>query len=119
MILNNLNLFAEQLLERLERIEQQLSLLTRQQNNTATDSDLMNVEQAAKFLRRSTTSIYILVSTKKIPYMKQGGRLYFSKNELLEWVRNSKRANGLGSTLSDSDITQIINKATGEYDSER
>ena len=35
-------------------------------------------------------TIYNLVSRRKIPHYKKGGRLYFDKQELTEWKRSGK-----------------------------
>jgi len=36
-------------------------------------------------------TIYGLVSERKIPHSKQGKRLYFSRQELLDWLKQGKR----------------------------
>lgn len=55
------------------------------------DSDqLLNIEQAANFLNLKVPTIYGLVSRSAIPNSKKGKRLYFSKNELLDWIKSGK-----------------------------
>ena len=36
-------------------------------------------------------SIYALVSQNKIPYMKKGKHLYFSRKELTDWIISGKK----------------------------
>ena len=36
-------------------------------------------------------TIYGLVAQSKIPFMKRGKKLYFSRKELTEWIRQGKR----------------------------
>lgn len=51
---------------------------------------LLNVEEAAKFLRVSVPAIRNLVRYKKIPHSKPTGKLVFNKSDLETWVQNSK-----------------------------
>jgi len=53
--------------------------------------DLMDVRQTAEFLGLSVNSIYLMSRTKKIPSMAQGKKLYFSKNEIRDWMKQGKR----------------------------
>lgn len=63
------------------------------QNKTKEDfhSDLLTAVDAAKYLNLAVPTIYALVATQTIPYMKQGKRLYFSKGELENWIKSGKR----------------------------
>jgi len=51
----------------------------------------MTVEQCAKFLNLSKATIYTLISQRKIPVMKRGKRCYFSKLELLEYLKAGRK----------------------------
>jgi excisionase family DNA binding protein len=53
--------------------------------------ELLNIAQVAQFLTLTKPTIYTLVSRGKIPSMKQGKRLYFSKADLIRWVKEGKR----------------------------
>jgi len=48
---------------------------------------LLTIKEAAVFLHLSVPTIYGYVSRSAIPVSKQGKRLYFSKQELTEWVK--------------------------------
>jgi excisionase family DNA binding protein len=48
---------------------------------------LMDVAEAANFLRVASNTIYGLVSQRRIPFRKAGRRLLFLESELLEWTR--------------------------------
>lgn len=61
--------------------------------------ELLTVSQAAEMLSISTATIYGYVHFRSIPCMKRRGRLYFSKDELLSWVKEGKR-----STMDEIDI---------------
>lgn len=50
-------------------------------------SDLMTIAEAAKFLNCSVPTIYTKTSKRTIPHHKQGKRVYFSRRELEQWVK--------------------------------
>lgn len=68
------------------------------------DDELLNVEEAAAFLKISEASLYTKVSRKEIPFSKPGKRLYFSRKELQDWISNArhKTANEIRSRLNRS-----------------
>ena len=68
-------------------------LLTTQvsENQQDTQPRLLNISQVAEYLTLSVPTIYGLVSKSQIPYMKRGKRLYFSRDEVSEWVKRGKR----------------------------
>lgn len=52
-------------------------------------NDLMTIAEAASFLKCSIPSLYVKTSKKLIPFHKQGKRIYFSKSELENWVKQA------------------------------
>jgi excisionase family DNA binding protein len=52
---------------------------------------LLTIQQAAEFLKLSVPTLYGLVSSSAIPVSKKTKRLYFSKQDLLLWVKESRR----------------------------
>ena len=52
---------------------------------------LMNVKEAAEFLRVAPKTLYGLVSQRRIPYRHAGRRLLFLESELIEWTRPPER----------------------------
>ena len=49
----------------------------------------LNVEQACHFLgNMPKPTLYFKCSKGDMPHIKQGGRLYFFKKELVGWLRN-------------------------------
>lgn len=58
-------------------------------SNQKTDLDEhFDVNGISKFLDMKPSGIYGLVHKRKIPHVKKGKRLYFFKNEIMEWLRN-------------------------------
>jgi excisionase family DNA binding protein len=61
------------------------------EHSTKDNEDLLNVQQAASLVSLSVPTIYGLVSRSEIPAFKKGKRLYFSKQELTEWIKAGRR----------------------------
>ena len=53
--------------------------------------DLLTVQEAGDFLSLSVPTIYSKVSRGELPVMKQGKRLYFSRAELLEFLKAGRK----------------------------
>jgi excisionase family DNA binding protein len=60
-------------------------------NQLHTRNQLLNISQVAEYLSLSVPTIYGLVSKSQIPSMKRGKRLYFSLDEITEWVKSGRR----------------------------
>lgn len=51
----------------------------------------LTVKQAAEFLGLSTATVYTKVSKQQLPVMKRGNRLYFSEEELIQYLKDGRR----------------------------
>ena len=51
----------------------------------------INIKEAAIVLGLAVPTIYSKASKGELPYMKRGKRLYFSRTELLEYIKGGKR----------------------------
>ncbi len=75
-----------------ESVNEIKQLLLQKTEDTKSDSDeLLTVEDTAKFLSLSVPTIYGLISKGDLPMMKRGKRCYFSKKELIEYLREGRR----------------------------
>jgi excisionase family DNA binding protein len=52
---------------------------------------LLTIQQAAEFLRLSVPTLYTKVSKGELPVMKRSKRLYFSRVELLEYLKEGRK----------------------------
>lgn len=74
---------------KLDRIEQ---LLQKQGQPVKTETDeILNLDEACMLLKLAKPTIYGLVSQRKLPHMKQGKKLYFSKKELTDWLKKGSK----------------------------
>lgn len=74
--------------KRLDKIEEILS-----ENSSATNSevDYIDAQKACEILKFTKPTLYSKVCKRELPFYKQGNRLYFSKAELLDWIKDGKR----------------------------
>jgi excisionase family DNA binding protein len=70
--------------------------------------DILDVKQAADFLRLQVTTLYEKTSLKIIPHFKKGNKLYFKRDELQTWVLDGKvKTNG---ELQSEAATYLMHK---------
>ena len=70
----------EALIKRFEELEGQLYIL----------KEVLNVEEAAKYLNISTGHLYRLTSTHEIPFSKPNGKhIFFERKALDDWKRRN------------------------------
>lgn len=67
------------------------ALIKNASSTTHTSPDLLTFKQACDLLGLSSSSIYNLVSQRRIPHSKKGKRLYFSRVELVSWINSGRR----------------------------
>jgi excisionase family DNA binding protein len=85
---NELPEVVRQLFEKVERIE---ALMAELEPKEPDENEILNIEEAAEFLKVSVGALYTKVSRQEIPYSKPGKRLYFNRIDLKEWIRLGKR----------------------------
>ncbi len=52
--------------------------------------ETLNIKEAADFLKLAITTLYEKTSRKLIPHFKKGNKLYFQRDELIEWIKKGK-----------------------------
>lgn len=106
--------------------------------------EIMTVEDVSAMLCKSVSTIYAMTSEHRIPYRKQGNKLYFLRSEITSWlmdsvvpkdtpkrrrkphgdensaemVRQSEEKTGENVSESDGSFTQIPQENCGDADSE-
>ena len=79
-----------QLFEKVLKIEELLHQKQETGEHQKTDDELLTVEQAAVFLNLKKSSIYSKVSRNELPVMKRSKKLYFSKLELMQYLKDGR-----------------------------
>lgn len=68
------------------------SLLLALNHSTQPEPDeLLTVESAASYLSIAVSTIYTKISRGELPVMKNGKRCYFSKTELLKYLKQGRQ----------------------------
>ncbi len=49
--------------------------------------EILDIHQAAEFLKLKITTLYEKTSRKQIPHLKKGNKLYFYLSELQNWIK--------------------------------
>ena len=57
-----------------------------EEKNENLNLEVLNVEEAAAYLKFSTTYLYRLCKEKKIPHVNYGRHIIFRKTDLYEWL---------------------------------
>ncbi len=80
--------------KRLAAIEEKLGgLIQRIDNPTASSPTWITSKQLAQHLGISVSAVTNL-RTNKIPYYKLGGKIYFKKQEIDEWIEKTRHKTG-------------------------
>lgn len=80
----------------------------KQEKEPTNTDELLTVEDAAKFLSLSVPTIYGLIHKGELPVMKRSKRCYFSRHELLDYLKQGRKKT-LAETASE------ISKETDAY----
>lgn len=72
-------------------IRNELKSYFEQQEEKEREDEIGGIELAIEVTKLAKPTIYGLVSERRIPHSKRGKKLYFSRKELKEWVKEGKR----------------------------
>jgi len=78
---------------------------------TETTNELLNVSEAAKFLSLAVPTVYSMVNRGELPYMKKTKRIYFSKSELLEYLKTGRKSTN--KEIQENAGSYLIDKRKG------
>jgi len=68
-----------------------LKAIRNNQPTTDQPEQLLTIQEAAEFLSLTVPTIYSKVSKGELPVMKRGKRLYFSRTELMEYLKQGRK----------------------------
>ena len=77
----------------------QLLLAKSSEKTSQTPDQLLTVNEAADFLCLAVTTVYTMVNKGELPVMKRSKRLYFSRIELMDYLKQGRKK-----TLSETAI---------------
>ena len=91
------NLTFDQLPNAVTMLTKEVSELKRlliekqEQPTTEQPEQLLTIQEAAEFLSLAVPTMYSKVSKNEIPFMKRSKRLYFSRTELMEYIKEGRK----------------------------
>ena len=88
-------------LSNIESLLHQFKELPIESATQSIEDEFLTTEEAAKFLSLTVSTIYALNHRRELPVMKRGKRCYFSKKELLDYLRKG-RSKTLNETEEES-----------------
>lgn len=68
-----------------------LKAVRNEQTPTDQPEQLLTIQEAAEFLSLTVPTMYSKVSKGELPVMKRSKRLYFSRTELLEYLKDGRK----------------------------
>ena len=68
-----------------------LKAVRNEQPTTNQPEQLLTIQEAAEFLSLTVPTMYSKVSKGELPVMKRSKRLYFSRTELLEYIKDGRK----------------------------
>ncbi len=99
---------VQKLHDRFDRIER--LILKRNEPIQSNASDLVTIQEAADLLHLSVPTCYTKVSKRELPHTKKGGRLYFSRQELLKWLQQGRRKTNAELEQEENDYLALKKK---------
>jgi excisionase family DNA binding protein len=82
----------EFIIERLNALDRKISILMESGNDKyPVQDEFLNIEEVARFINESKSSVYSRTSSRNIPFYKRGKRLMFKKSEIMSWLESGKK----------------------------
>lgn len=78
---------------------------------TEQPEQLLTVQEAAKFLNLTVSTIYSKCSRNQLPFMKRSKRLYFSSTELMEYLKEGRKKSN---AEIEQEVDSYLNKKGGK-----
>jgi excisionase family DNA binding protein len=88
-----------------------LKALRNEQPPTDHPEQLLTIQEAAEFLSLAVPTMYSKVSKGELPVMKRGKRLYFSRTELLEYLKAGRKKSN--TEIEQEAETYLLDKKKG------
>lgn len=72
----------------LSELSQIKSMMTKE---ISPNSEIGGIELAEKVTGLKKSTVYVMVHKNTIPFIKQGGKLYFKRSELISWIESGRK----------------------------
>jgi excisionase family DNA binding protein len=89
--MNNPFEVIEARLNNIETLLLDLKYTPKEQSKLSSTDELLTVQDTAKFLSLSVPTVYGLISKGELPVMKRSKRCYFSKVDLINYLKQGRK----------------------------
>lgn len=76
---------------RLNQIQSDISSLKELISSKKPQREISGIEMAVEITGMSKATIYSKVAKEEIPFIKRGGRLYFERTKLIDWIKAGRK----------------------------
>ena len=102
----------------LARIDDKLGIIAAWIQNGASQQDphaILTIDEAVAFTGYSKSAIHSATSKDKIPHFKRGNKLFFFKDELVEWLKSDSRPKrGKRFQVNDNSKESVVTNSNQE-----
>lgn len=114
---NDVPALCEEILKKVVLLENKVESIVRTQTEQETtqkndEEILLTLDETAEFLGLAKSTLYSKVCRRELPHSKRGNRLYFSKKELKEWLREGQRP--MLKDITQAAIREVITVRMGK-----
>ena len=101
-------------IEAMQKVEQKKKSESKEwsERKSKLKKELLTVQDTAKFLSLSVPTVYTLISKGELPVMKRSKRCYFSRVELINYLKQGRKKT-LAETASEADT--YLKKKGGKF----
>lgn len=99
MKVDNSNVFTalEMILDQIDEMRQSIKLIVspaESSEESISSSEPLDLDQVCRLTKKARSTIYRHCSKGNMPCYKNGKKLYFFRDEVMEWIRKEKKQNG-------------------------
>ena len=101
----------EHIIKALERLETKVDQI--HQNAQILNKPILDIMEAADLLRMSKFTLYAMTSKRILPFFKVGRKIFFDRDELVDFVRSKKHRHKSISEIESDAATRVITGKRG------
>lgn len=109
MKIDNSNVFTalEMILDQMDEMRQSIKLIAvpaATGEDSISRTEPLDLEQVCRLTKKARSTIYRHCSKGTMPCYKNGKKLYFFRDEVMEWIRKEKKLNASDFMMEAEDI---------------
>jgi excisionase family DNA binding protein len=89
--MTNFNVLFEELIRSISEKVSENIISSLNSSAIIEESTFLDISETAVLINLKVPTIYGLVHRNKIPYIKKGKKLYFVKEDILQWIKSGKQ----------------------------